>query len=130
MPAARRPRRGCRFSARPSEAQKISLLSHAAVLGMPSRREGFPRVITEAMASGLPVVTAGFPGNGGQEVVAQYGVGPVCGTRPADFAEALLAADAQWEAFSQAGLAAAQTLDWSRIAATLEARAWEAGGKQ
>jgi len=97
----------------------------AAVLGMPSQREGFPRVIAEAMASGLPVVTAKFPENGAKEVVAQYGAGVVCGTELADFAEALLTAQAQWDTFSQAGLVGAQSLDWSGVAHELEIRAKE-----
>ncbi|WP_431237662.1 glycosyltransferase family 4 protein [Mycolicibacterium aichiense] len=105
-----------------TEEQKLELLSQAAVFGMPSMREGFPRVITEAMASGLPVVTSDYAGNGSKEVVAQYKSGIVCGTTAADFAEALLATEADWDRYSQAGLAAAQTLDWSHIAETLEAR--------
>ncbi|MGE2836560.1 glycosyltransferase family 4 protein [Mycobacterium sp. SMC-4] len=108
-----------------TEAQKISLLSEAAILAMPSRREGFPRVIAEAMASGLPTVTASFPENGAKDVVAQYGSGVVCGTEPSDFADGLRSAAAEWDRFSQAGLAGAQTLDWSGIAGTLEVRARE-----
>ncbi|MBY0289800.1 MAG: glycosyltransferase family 4 protein [Mycobacteriaceae bacterium] len=111
-----------------TEEQKIELLSRAAVLGMPSQREGFPRVIAEAMASGLPVVTAKFPENGAKDVVAQFGAGVVCGTEPADFADALLTAQAQWDTFSRAGLSGAQSLDWSGIAYALEARAEEVAG--
>ena len=111
------------------EDTKIELLSRAAVLGMPSRREGFPRVITEAMASGLPIVTARFPEKGATDVVAQYGSGVVCGTDPAEFAGALLAAEAGWEGFSHAGLTGAQSLDWSGIARTLEARAMEVAAR-
>jgi len=106
-----------------SEEQKIDLLSRASVLGMPSQREGFPRVIAEAMASGLPVVTAEFAENGAKDVVAQYGAGVVCGTEPGDFAEALITAQAEWDVFSKAGLAGAQTLDWAGIAHALELRA-------
>jgi glycosyltransferase involved in cell wall biosynthesis len=111
------------------EAHKIELLSQAAVLGMPSMREGFPRVITEAMASGLPVVTPSFPENGAKDVVAQYNAGVVSGTDPAEFAEALLAVEAGWQAFSEAGLAAAKSLDWSGVAHTLEVRIREVTGR-
>jgi glycosyltransferase involved in cell wall biosynthesis len=105
------------------EDRKIALLSEATVLGMPSRREGFPRVIAEAMASGTPTVTAQFPENGARDVVAQYGAGVVCGTEPADFAKAMLAVEAGWDGYSEAGLSGANELDWSRIAETLETRA-------
>lgn len=111
------------------EEQKLDLLSRSTVLGMPSRREGFPRVIAEAMASGLPVVTADFPENGARDVVKQYGAGVVCGTTEADFADALLAAEADWDVYSQAGSGGAESLDWSHIAKTLETHALAVAGR-
>lgn len=111
------------------EAQKIDLLARCSVMAMPSRREGFPRVIAEAMASGLPVVTADFAENGARDVVKQYGVGIVCGTDPADFAEGLHAAEAQWDGFAESGIYGVRALDWSNIAMTLEEHARAVAGR-
>ncbi|TRW80450.1 glycosyltransferase family 4 protein [Mycolicibacterium sp. 018/SC-01/001] len=105
------------------EERKLDLLATSSVLAMPSKREGFPRVIAEAMASGLPVVTAEFPENGGKDVVKQYGAGVVCGTAPIAFADALIDAQAGWEGYSQAGRAGAVDLDWTHIAEKLEKHA-------
>jgi hypothetical protein len=54
----------------------------------------------------------------------------VCGTETGDFAEALLTSQAQWDVFSQAGLAGARSLDWSGIAEALEMRAQEISGQR
>ena len=105
------------------EARKLDLLAMSSVLGMPSKREGFPRVIAEAMASGLPVVTADFTENGGKDVVKQYGAGIVCGQTSVAFADALLDAQAGWEGYAQAGRAGAVDLDWTHIAEKLEKHA-------
>jgi glycosyltransferase involved in cell wall biosynthesis len=85
-------------------------------------------VIAEAMACGLPVVTADFSENGGKDVVKQYGAGVVSGTTPADFADGLLAARAGWDGYSQAGRAGAIDLDWSHIAEKLEKHAEQRHG--
>jgi glycosyltransferase involved in cell wall biosynthesis len=41
-----------------SDERKYELLARTRLLMMTSQREGFPRVVAEAMASGVPVVTA------------------------------------------------------------------------
>jgi hypothetical protein len=43
-------------------------------------------------------------------------------SEPAECAAGLLAAESEWDRYSQAGLTAADSLDWSRIAHTLETR--------
>jgi len=98
-----------------SEEQKIRLLSEAELLVVPSKREGFPRVVAEAMASGLPVVTTDFEENGTKDVVQHYGVGVVKGSDPSLLAEGIRTARAQWEHYSQAGIAARRSLDWEVV---------------
>lgn len=98
-----------------SEEQKIRLLSEAELLVIPSRREGFPRVVAEAMASGLPVVTVNFEGNGTKDVVEHYGVGVVTARDPSSLAEGIRSARTQWTRFSQAGLDARKSLDWKVV---------------
>jgi glycosyltransferase involved in cell wall biosynthesis len=83
-----------------SDEQKYELLAGAKLLMITSQREGFPRVVAEAMASGLPVVTARFPENGTVSVVEDFQCG-IC-TQPtadklADGAQALLD---DWDAWS------------------------------
>ena len=57
-----------------SDEMKISLLAASQVLIASQPTRGLPRAIAEAMASGLPVVTADYPENAAKEVVRQYGI--------------------------------------------------------
>jgi glycosyltransferase involved in cell wall biosynthesis len=102
------------------DAEKAQLLARSDLLVVTSQREGFPRVVAEAMASGLPVLTAAYPGNGTKEVVREAGCGLVADPNPtalADSAQSILGA---WETFSNAGSRYAQNLEWAAIAERLE----------
>ncbi len=96
-----------------TDKQKIELLATSEVFMLASRREGFPRAVAEAMASGLPVVIADYPENGTIDVARQYGIGMVAEPVPDKLAESCLAVIANWNCYSQAGLTASQSLDWN-----------------
>lgn len=106
-----------------SERQKIDLLASARLLAIPSRREGFPRIVAEAMASGLPTVTAGFAENGTGAVVAHYGCGVVTAPEIRAFAGGMISAAERWEDFSRQALSRADELDWQALAREIESRA-------
>jgi glycosyltransferase involved in cell wall biosynthesis len=72
-----------------SDQTKLQLLRQAALLVLPSRREGFPRVIAEAAAAGTPSLTTHYPDNGAVAVVREYSIGWVCRPGLDDLAQAL-----------------------------------------
>ncbi len=95
-----------------TDEQKVRLLSSSQVLVLTSRREGFPRIIAEAMASGLPVVTADYPENGAVDIVKRYGIGQVTEPSAGKVSDGVLKVLTAWDSYSRAGLAASRSLDW------------------
>jgi glycosyltransferase involved in cell wall biosynthesis len=104
------------------ETEKRHLLATHALMLVTSRREGFPRVVAEAMASGLPVVTTDDPGNGTRDIVRAAGCGVVAPADPVALASAAEVVLAAPETHAANGLRYAKGLDWAAIAATLEQR--------
>ena len=70
------------FVGRLPQERLPELLWQAEIFVLPSRWEGNPKALFEAMACGVPVVGARVPGI--QEVLAEGVTGVTCGTSPAD----------------------------------------------
>ncbi len=105
------------------ERQKIDLLKRAWVLALLSEREGFPRVTTEAMASGVPIVTADFPGNGAKDIVQRYNSGVVTVPTPLMTSRCfikMLKNKEWWKSFANKAIQGAQSLDLNVIVRKLE----------
>ncbi|WP_428374277.1 glycosyltransferase family 4 protein [Lichenicoccus sp.] len=115
-------RSGVDLLGRITEAEKFSLMSRCEVLAMPSKREGFPHALSEAMSCGLPIVTADYPENGTRAVVEAFGSGIVTSQSAEALAAGMERLRNGWDLYSANGRKAARTLDWNAIAETLEAR--------
>jgi glycosyltransferase involved in cell wall biosynthesis len=106
------------------EREKIDLLKRAWVLALLSEREGFPRVVAEAMASGTPIITADFPGNGAKDIVQRYNSGVVATPSPQVVSRCfieMLKNEELWKSFADKAIQGAESLDWNVIVRRLEA---------
>ena len=104
-----------------SDDQKCKLLASARLLVVTSQREGFPRVVAEAIASGLPVVTAQYPQNGTTSVVEEFQCGLCADPTPSSLANAAEVILNDWEAWSARAHLPVWRLDWSYLAGQFEA---------
>jgi glycosyltransferase involved in cell wall biosynthesis len=102
--------------------RKRELLATSRVLAVPSMREGFPNVVSEALAAGLPVATTTSPHNGTAKVVVKYGIGTTGSDTPEGFASAIGDALARFGELSARSVAAAAGLDWGILARQLHER--------
>jgi glycosyltransferase involved in cell wall biosynthesis len=103
-------------------ASKYELLSRFSVLVHPSRHEGIPRVIREALALGCPVIVT--PDTNLADVVADSGAGWVVGGSRASVRDALedvAASVLGLERYRKGALAAANALDWDLVGSTFVA---------
>ena len=66
---------GIRLAGRVPEAEKQRLLRESWLLAIPSLREGFPNVVAEAVAAGLPVLAVDAPANGVAHFLRERRVG-------------------------------------------------------
>lgn len=114
------------------DAVKRRLLATSRVLAVPSLREGFPNVVTEAAASGLPVATTTSPLNGTSRVVVKYDIGTTGPATPDGLADAISRALDGFDDLSVRCRQVALDLDWDILARqlhdTLEAKCVERGG--
>lgn len=100
-------------------AHKVAFFSTVSVFAHPSRHEGVPRVIREAIAYGVPVLVTKQTNLA--DVVEATGCGWICETTPTSIAQQLhaLAADPSCvdAAASRCSLAADDVLSWPVVAA-------------
>jgi glycosyltransferase involved in cell wall biosynthesis len=102
------------------EEEKQRLLSVAEVLVISSKREGFPRVVAEAMASGLPVATVDYRENGTKDVVREYKIGVVAAPTPSGLMDAIFKVHENWSTYAKNAWHAKDALSWTNLVTRIE----------
>ena len=105
------------------EREKVKHLKKAWLLGLLSEREGFPRVVSEAFASGTPVITSNSPNNHAKYVIHEYRAGIICPNNPAVVARKILHLyrdDNLWMQLAQNSLQASKQFDLKTVTDKLE----------
>lgn len=97
------------------DEKKMSVLQQALIHILPSEREGFPRVVAECMAVGVPTITTNYPDNGTVQVVERYNAGIVVEPEVhniVDGLESLLNDTDRLKSMSAECIDQAKLLDW------------------
>jgi glycosyltransferase involved in cell wall biosynthesis len=97
----------------------IAQMKAAKVCVLPSTREGFGITALEALACGLPVVTADHPANAIRDLITEKN-GFICSLSPKDLADTILRALRHHTGMKNACIASAALYDWERIASDVE----------
>lgn len=98
----------------------IAAMKASRVFVLPSTREGFGIAALEAMACGVPVVTADHPGNAVRDLVVPGVNGYCSGLSAGEFGEGIRAGLNLHHARASDCRAAAAAYDWGRIVEALE----------
>lgn len=97
-----------------SHDEVISLMKSSHVCVIPSTREGFGIAALEALACGLPVVTADHPDNAISELITEK-TGFLSSLSVEDLASTIRVALGRYPAMKTACRVSAETYDWDRI---------------
>jgi sucrose-phosphate synthase len=108
------------------------LYERASLFVLPSLVEGYPNVVLEAMAAGVPCVATDAPGirdaiRDGRDGLL---VPPKAPDAIAQSAVRLLSDSAAWTAMSRAAIARAGEFSWDRIASEYESLLRRAAGQE